>query len=346
MYSGATTVVLPCPPDHFSDFIAGLLGRAQTIETVVDGPFEINREGVENLFHLIKQRISSQNDATLVQFTARIIYDDKSSVLLNSLPEFLTYNEVRPLVSQGLHLSWTYLIKFQNKPYPEKQVIVISFDTTGRDASLHGVGTVRLIFDEPSVVRLRIEHTDRTWGADMEALLRGQLEMLRRPISAARSFSNDHSGWIGLAAGLVAGLLTLVASYRISSEFALSQLTKLSEALKDIAPNEQLARRLAFLTDLVTSGIWTRFTLFAAVLLVVLIVGSVVLGALIAEQAHVRVPSFILLTSRSKESKEKALQKLKNSWYSLAGSFLGALALGLISNGVFYLALKYLGLPS
>lgn len=301
---------------------------------------------MENLYHLIKQRISSQNEATLVQFTARIVYDDKSSVLLNSMPEFLSYNEVKPLVSEGLHLSWTYLIKFQNKPYPEKQVIVISFDTTGRDASLHGVGSLRLILDEPSVVRLRIEHTDRTWGADMEALLRGQLEMLRRPISAARRFSNNHSGWIGLAAGSVAFMLTLIASYRISSEFALSQLAKLSEALKDVSPSEQVARRLTFLTDLVTSGIWTRFTLFAAVLLVALIAGSVVLGAVIAEQAHVRVPSFILLTSRSKQHKEEALQKLKNSWYSLGGWFLGALALGLISNGVFYLALKYLGLPS
>jgi hypothetical protein len=139
------TVVLPCPPDQFRDFIAGLLGRAQTIESVVEGPFEVNKQSIENLFHLIEQRIGSQNEATLVQFTSRVVYNDSSSVLLNSLQSFLSYNEVKPLISVGLHLSWTYLIKFQNKPFPEKQVIVISFDTTGHSMSLHGIGAVQLV---------------------------------------------------------------------------------------------------------------------------------------------------------------------------------------------------------
>lgn len=164
MDTSTPTVVLPCPPDQFRDFIAGLLGRAQTIESVVDGPFEVDKHSVENLFHLIQQRIGSQNEATLVQFTSRVIYNDNSSVLLNSLESFLTYNEVKPLISVGLHLSWTYLIKFQNKPFPEKQGIVISFDTTGRSMSFQGVGALQLVYRDASPVKLRIEHTDRTWG--------------------------------------------------------------------------------------------------------------------------------------------------------------------------------------
>lgn len=119
--------MLPCPPDQFRDFIAGLLGKPQTIERYVEGPFELTKPDAENLYHLLDQRISSQNDATLVQFTARIIYSDNSSVLLNSFSDFQSYNEVKPLISTGLHLSWTYLIQFKNKSFPEKQNIDISF---------------------------------------------------------------------------------------------------------------------------------------------------------------------------------------------------------------------------
>jgi hypothetical protein len=243
-------------------------------------------------------------------------------------------------------LSWTYLIRFQNKPFPEKQTIVISFDTTGRAMSLHGIGAVQLVYRESSPIKIRIEHTDRSWGADMEALLRGQLELLRQPIGKARMFSNTYSGWIGGIAAIVALVLTLIASYRISAEFAFSQVAKLNEAMKDVTPSDVISRKLAFLVDLVAAGIWTRFTLFAAVLLIALLIGSALLGVLVAEKAHVQIPSFLLLTSRSAQSRDSEIARLKNSWYVLLGSFLGALALGLISNGAFYLALKYLGLPS
>ena len=159
------TVVLPCPPDQFRDFIAGLLGRAQTIETIVDGPFEVTKDSIENLFHLLQQRVSSQNEATLVQFTTRIVYNDNSSALLNSLQDFLAYNEVRPLISIGLHLSWTYLIKFQNKPFPEKQLVQVSFDTAECTVPFQSVGALQLRYRQPCPITLRIEHTDRTWGA-------------------------------------------------------------------------------------------------------------------------------------------------------------------------------------
>lgn len=348
MNTSTPTVILPCAPDQFRDFIAGLLGRAQTIETTVEGPFEVRKEHVENLFHLLAQRIGSQNEATLVQFTSRIVYDNNSSVLLNSLQEFLSYNEVKPLISVGLHLSWTYLIKFPNKPFPEKQVVQISFDSVGRSMNLHGVGTIQMVFRDGNPIMLRIEHTDRTWGADIEALLRGQLETLRLPIGKAREFANAFSGWIGGLAGAIALILTLVATYRISAEFALTQVAKLNDGLKGTpaSPENQMARQVEFLANLVASGIWTRFTLFAAVLLVALLIGSIVLGVIVAEKAHVHMPSFLVLTSRSIQNKEIQIQHLKNSWYVLLGSFLGAMALGVLSNGIFYLALKYLGLPS
>jgi hypothetical protein len=324
-----------------------LLGRAQTIETAVDGPFQVGKDGVENLFHLLDQRISSQNEATLVQFTARLVYNDNSSVLLNSLQDLLAYNEVKPLISTALYLSWTYLIKFQNKPFPEKQVILVSFDTTGQSVEFHGVAALRMVYRHSPPITLRIEHTDRTWGADIEALLRGQLEMLKQPVGKARAFSNKFSGWIGFFAGAIALLLTLLATYRISAEFAATQMDKLNLALKGLSgASAVVPKQIEFLVYLVSSGVWTRFTLFAAVLFVALIVGSIVVGAMVSEFAHVAVPSFVLLTSRSIQNRQIEIDRLRNSWYILVCTFVGAIAIGVLSNSIFYLALKYLGVPA
>jgi hypothetical protein len=127
--ASSTAVMLPCEPDQFRDFIAGLLGKPQTIDQLIDGQYEIKKSDIENLYHLLDQRVSTQSAGTLVQFSVRILYDDNSSVLLNSLADFASYNEVKPLVSVGVSLSWTFLIHFYNKKFPEKQQIDISFLT-------------------------------------------------------------------------------------------------------------------------------------------------------------------------------------------------------------------------
>lgn len=156
----APTVVLPCPPDQFRDFIAGLLGKAQTIEASVPGPFAVTKNDVENLFHLLNQRVSSQNEATLVQFTAKVIYDDNSSVLLNSIGDFLAYNEVKPLISIAAHLNWTYLIKFPNKAYPEKQIVTVSFRGHETIDDIRSQGSIGMIYRRAFPIALQIEHTD------------------------------------------------------------------------------------------------------------------------------------------------------------------------------------------
>jgi hypothetical protein len=105
-------VVLPCSPEMFSDFISRLLGKPQTISGYVRGFFEINRDDIANMFYLLDQRISQQNDAHLIQFSILIVYNDDTTVLINSIDEFVKYAEVRPRESIGFQLSWTYLIKF------------------------------------------------------------------------------------------------------------------------------------------------------------------------------------------------------------------------------------------
>lgn len=102
-------VILPVSEEDFAKFIAGLLGKPRTIEDFFEGPFDLSKEDIENCFHLVNQRVTQQNKATLIQFSVRVAYDDDTSVLLNNLDDFSSYREVRPLVSVSANLSWNYL---------------------------------------------------------------------------------------------------------------------------------------------------------------------------------------------------------------------------------------------
>ena len=140
------------------------------------------------MFHLVEQRVSQQNAGTLIQFTAKIDYSDNSSVLLNSLDAFRTHVEVRPIASVAVHLSWTYLIQFQGKTAPEKQQI----DVTLHGASKFAVQTESGLISGPGgYIFIRISHTARTWGVDMESLLLGHFRtLIRAEPKIARRFKN------------------------------------------------------------------------------------------------------------------------------------------------------------
>ena len=45
-------------------------------------------------------------------------------------------------------------------------------------------------------------HTDRTWGVDIEALLKGQIETLKTKVPRARQLANEYSTVIGFLDGI------------------------------------------------------------------------------------------------------------------------------------------------
>lgn len=341
--------MLPCPPDQFRDFIAGLLGKPQTIERYVEGPFELTKPDAENLYHLLDQRISSQNDATLVQFTARIIYSDNSSVLLNSFSDFQSYNEVKPLISTGLHLSWTYLIQFKNKSFPEKQNIDISFiSDPSQEArarlvtgSADFIRVTHIIDTRSTPCAIRIQHTDRTWGVDIEALLKGQIETLRKPQSSGRRIANQYAGMIGFATSATAILVSLFLSYLVAEHFS-SEYASQAKALRG-STAEALARQIDFLTGLVASGAWTRFSLVLLFVGTVVIIGAIVCGVFISDQASQQGKTFVLLTKRATDAMHQYKQLHQRSWYSLPAAIIGTILLGVLANLIFYLILKWWG---
>jgi len=337
------SVVLPCGPEHFRDFIGGLLGQPQTINRAIYGSFEVSRRDVENLFHLIEQRLSSQNEAELIQFTARIINNDNSSVLLNSLADFQSYNEVKPLISVAAVFSWTYLVKFQGKLYPEKQVIELNFRTQEPNRIRVEEGLLwETALPVGSSIRMRISHTNRTWGTDIEALLTGQLETLLKHETGLRAFVADHPGWIGLITGICVFVSALGMSFRVTDAFIERYLVEAKKfATVDAVTFEAVAKKVDFLTSIVASGMWTRYAFYVTGFFVLAVITSAIVGGIVGSSAGTRRPSFVLLTQRAEEVEESALASYRNSWSVFLVSIAGAVLVGVAGNAAFYFLIRY-----
>lgn len=204
------TLVLHMERAGFADFVKGLLGQPQTLENIFPGAFDIGKNDIENLFYLVDQRLAQQNKAHLLQFSVKIFYADDSSVLLNSLADFKGYREIRPMQSTSANLTWTYLIQFEDRERPERQLIELSI-RTGEDFEMRGyvvLGKRARRFTQG--FSLSIEHTARTWAADIENLLSHQIRSWTTTEHWAKKTVYNNPGWAGIVAAVSFASLAVV----------------------------------------------------------------------------------------------------------------------------------------
>ena len=203
-------VKLPLNEGQFRDFIKSLLGSPQSINKNINGSYQVDVNDVRNIHLILIQRVSQQNNGLLISFVAKIFFSDDSSVELNSIEEFSTYNELRPVKAVGLHITWDFVIRFQDKNVPEKQRIQLSFNTADYIA-LDDLRSSRYYGD---FINFRIEHTARTWGADIESLLTNHLSSLLQKTPRLKKIIRENDEAIGNTVGVFFswGLL-LVAIY-------------------------------------------------------------------------------------------------------------------------------------
>jgi hypothetical protein len=327
---------------------SGLLGRPQTISRHISGPFELTRADIENVFYLLEQRISSQNEGTLIQFTVRVIYDDGSSVLLNSLADFQAYNEVRPLISNGTTLSWTFLIQFRNKSYPEKQQIDVTFATSGGyvfDETTFAPIFVRRMVPNAPVIRTQISHTDRSWGTDIDTLLKGHLEMLLKPEKGIRVVANKYSGTLGFLSGIAVLISALAVTSRVTDSLIDRYMAEARSAAA-LGENtfEAIAKKIDFLINVVASGLWTRYAFYVTGFVLLSLIASIACGGFVSAYAETKRPSFVLLTKKSEEQRDAQLKAFENNWFIFFASLVGTLAIAVLGNYIFYKLMQYVSL--
>lgn len=321
-------MLLPCTTETFAEFVSSLLGSQQTIERRFVGAFELTRLDVENVYHLIHQRVVQQNKASLVEFAVDILYGDGSSVRLTSLRDFQHYTEVRSLVSVGAHLTWVYLITFQDKATPEKQQIDLTFQAARRHDSDESVLTLLNI--STGQIMFRIAHTARTWGVDLESLLAGHIDGLLKKESRTKSFIIRHSGKLGVIAALVTYLIVVFGSFLATRRFAAWQIDKIQAATA-----LQVSEKIDFMTARYAEGSWTQFTLLLTVFLLAALIGAIAIGIWVSDSGENRPSSFVLLSRKAEEERVEALNKRERRWLIFGASVLTSILSGFVANALF-----------
>ncbi len=175
----AVPVVLPCSVDQFSGFIAGLLGQPQEVDGGEFGTFCIDKTEIIQAYHLITQRVFQQNGTNPIAFEVTIVYDDGTSIKLNSLNDFESFYEPKPVTSTECHLNFIYLIQFPTSAVPEKQEITISYvsstETRSRKLRLAIFADSTIGMFARGYISYTVKYTARTWGADVESLLKNYI---------------------------------------------------------------------------------------------------------------------------------------------------------------------------
>jgi hypothetical protein len=337
-------VILPCSDEEFGEFISSLLGKPQTIEKVIGGTFAIDDQNIANVCHIVHQRISQQNEAKLIQFTVTIVYDDNSTHLINSLEDFLHYTEVKPLVSVAVHLSWSYLVRFHTKNALEKQTIemsVLAGDSSLPQALIEDGILIRARqnWGLRSSVLLRISHTERTWGVDMESLLTGHVRGWMHKPDRVRAYISAKSDDIGLIFAILFFLCALGGVFFAGSQLvthyaavAKSFSTTLGVNVNDPA---RILSKIDFLTDVIVTGVWPRFIFNSVSFLCLALLAAILFGVFISGKAENHPRSFILLSAESKSHRTRTLETVQQRWRRFFYSIIVGTATGIVGNLLF-----------
>lgn len=330
-------IALPCAPEDFAGFIGSLLGKPQTIENSARGAFELRKDDITNSYHLVVQRIAQQNDAHLLQFTVRLVFDDNSSVLLNSLADFIAYSEVRPVYPTQAHLSWSFIVKFQDRQHPEKQDIDLSFITGASAAVSIGSGADVAVVSMQRIslggfITFRIRHTARTWGADIEGLLTGHAEHLLLPESPVRKAARTHSGKIALFVAFAFFVTTIAGCLFTANHLAIEQLKLVSGLMQTSAALDVKVNRLLEMT---AEGFWGKYFFSVLVFVIFSFLASIGLGVWAESSADAIRPSYLLLTKKAEQVKIEKDGRYRVKWFSFIGSLAFAIFAGIASNIIF-----------
>jgi hypothetical protein len=339
-------ITLPFNSDGFREFIKSLLGSPQAISKSIHGAFEISKADLNNLNHLLLQRIFQQNGGVLVQFTAKIVFCDNSTVELNSIEELLTYNEIKPVISHMIHLSWDFLVQFQDKEVPEKQNIQVSMLTSGLydreffdDTSINN----RIYrYAEGGVINFRIEHTARTWGADIEALLSHYFMGILKEEPIIKKFIRKHKSAISILTSIIV-FFTLASGYEIkNNQINSTNLQNFTSFANNLNGSEltNISKKIDFFATYIVSGQYDSYQSLGTIIILSALIISIFFGFWIDSGADSIEPSFLLLTNESIKNREKTLIKLQRKWLSFIFSIIVSIGTGLGSNFLYNLLIK------
>lgn len=327
-------LTFPLDSGQFKEFITGLLGKPQSISKRISGNFEIHLSDLQSLFNLVNQRVTQQNNGELIQFTAKIFFTDRSSVQLGSYDELVTYNEVKPIISKAVELTWDYLIQFSDKLHPEKQVIELLIVSATERMTIESDDMPVFFLPTKGEFRINIEHTARSWGSDIENMLTNQIKSHLKQENKFKHFVRRHSSKFSLSFAVLFFLTSILGAFKVTNNFINSEITKVKSFTN--VDKHSVDEKIDFLTSYIASGSYSQHYFKVGVFLLISIILSILFGVWIEETAsNNREPSFVILTRKAKDYRDEVAEKMKKKWTWFFVSVTTSVLTGLIANYIF-----------
>lgn len=328
-------IVLPCSTENFREFISGLLGQPQEIDGGEFGSFCVEKKNIEQIYHLVTQRVFQQNGVHPISVNVRIAYDDGTSINLNSIGDFQSFNEPKPVVSTECHISFVYLIQFPTTAAPEKQEITVSYVSSQESSRRRHLATFAespFALFARGYIGYRIRYTARTWGADVESLLKNYIKDQMVAEAKYRNFIRIHSAKF---ASFIAGLFFTFVYLAVTSVYDEVMALYLKELGLIFGGGVTISEKIDVLIKILISGSLNSIENTKLGIIIASIFVSIILIFIIETKADSRRPSFVILTNKASDKKEQILKKYDQKILHVWGSIVLGVLIGLATNFIY-----------
>ncbi|GEM_PF-5952075 len=331
LYYDRGSITFPFDEEAFKDFMVALLGKPETIEGYVEGAFEINFDDVKNINYQIDNRILSQHDAWLLEFKAKLYFDDNSSISLNSIEELCNYEDPRQVVCTGFIFTWSYMIKFNKNKHPERQEISVF---TNPEKEKH-----EIIIVELPRISYSLRYTERSWGLDLSVLLKNVLLSILKPketfFELRKNLSYPDPYYIIITILPIFFLFRIILTINKNSSH-LTELEKL-ELEKYLGNQASVSEKIdQLLRDrLIANSIDIGKNIGETLYFLILCALTLIVFICVYHLIKIENYKFILFTSKSRREKKKYFSRKKKVWLaSLIGIPVNIL-IGIAANYIF-----------
>jgi hypothetical protein len=324
-------LTLPFNEDQFATFIKGLLGTPQTITRRIKGNFEIHLKDLQNFHDLIDQRITQQNNGKLIQLKTQVYYSDESSVILSSYEELVTYNEVKPVISEAVRMTWSYLIQFSDKEVPEKEEIELLIVSTPPRNVIED-DDIPVFFPSFGQFKITIKHTARSWGSDIESLLTNQINSIIIPSNKVKCFLRKKSTTIGILTAILFSIGSLTSIYFATRSFNKNEIGKVKTFIEN---TRETNAKVDFLLNYIVCNHQNLFFFKSLLFVVVSIFIAILLGVWVESLADNKTKSYLVLTREALKNRDLQVARSKKQFIWFWLSIFSSIIAGVIANYIF-----------
>jgi hypothetical protein len=324
---------LPITDGDFKEFISKLLGKSEMLEGVFFGHFELTREVIRDLTDMLDQRITQQNKGKLIHFIVKFYFSNNTTQTVTDFPSFLTFREAKKIVCTRVDVSWIYLLTFENKAAPEKQEINMTF--ISRENGFRKISGTNFIpsYLHDNIIKYEVRHTARTWGIDIESLIRSFLKNFISEDNKFMKFVKNNNSKIGLLT-----FVLIILSYVYTFIKSINNYS--SELMDKINSNSSLEEKIDSLTRIIVTGDWNKFSIISFLILLGAIIIAILLGIWVSATLEVDEISYLLFSDESQKKKDKIERSKKRQWGMFILSLVTSIICGLLSNYIFKFIFK------